>query len=147
MWGLEQGEEAVLKNTRGFTLIELLIVMVIIGILAAIAVPQFVSVKTKSFDSEAKSDLRNMIAAQEVYFADAQAYQTVSVPTSGRVDFNGDGKHDYQASAGVTVVVTAYTDGMQVTAKHNSSANTWCVNNSATQNAGSPGAILKTTSC
>ena len=136
------------REDRGFTLIELLIVVVIIGVLAAIAIPQFASVKEKSFDAEAKTDIRNMIASQNVYFADHQAYTSASVPLGGRVDLNLDGDPDFQASGGMNVAVTAFTDGIQVTAKHVNSANTWCMNSSATQNtSGSPGAILKQTSC
>lgn len=137
-----------IRDRRGFTLIELMIVVVIIGILAAIAVPQFFNIKTKSFDAEAKADIRNVIATQDVYFADQQAYVSAAVPTSGRVDLDGDGKSDFQASGGVTVAVTAYTDGVQITAQHNSSPHTWCVNSSATNaSSGTPGVILKTSSC
>lgn len=135
------------RNTRGFTLIELMIVTVVIGILVAIVVPSFTNLKTKSFDSESKSDLRNMLTSEEAYFAEYQAYQTASVPIGGRVDLDSDGKHDFQASAGVTVVVTAYSDGLQATAKHQSSPNTWCINSSSTQSTGTPGAIVKQTSC
>ena len=66
-----------LRNTRkGFTLIELLIVVVIIGILAAIAIPKFASTKQKAYMAAMKSDLRNLVTAEEGYFADNQAFST-----------------------------------------------------------------------
>jgi type IV pilus assembly protein PilA len=64
-----------LRNTRkGFTLIELLIVVVIIGILAAIAIPKFASTKEKAYLATMKSDLRNLATAEEGYFADNKVY-------------------------------------------------------------------------
>jgi prepilin-type N-terminal cleavage/methylation domain-containing protein len=63
-------------NKKGFTLIELLIVVVIIGILAAIAIPKFANTKEKAYIAAMKSDLRNMATAQESYFADNQTYTT-----------------------------------------------------------------------
>lgn len=62
------------KTKKGFTLIELLVVVAIIAILAAIAIPQFASYRTKSYNSTAQSDLRNIKTALEAYFADNQAY-------------------------------------------------------------------------
>ena len=59
---------------KGFTLIELLIVVVIIGILAAIAIPKFEFTKGKANVSAIKSDLRNMMSAQESYFYEYQTY-------------------------------------------------------------------------
>ncbi|HEY3287598.1 MAG TPA: prepilin-type N-terminal cleavage/methylation domain-containing protein [Gemmatimonadaceae bacterium] len=61
-------------HRRGFTLIELLIVVVIIGILAAIAIPKFQSTKGKANAASLKSDLRNLATAQEAYFYDNSAY-------------------------------------------------------------------------
>ncbi len=58
------------KNQKGFTLIELMIVIAIIGILAAIAIPQFSAYRTRAYNSAALSDLRNCRTAMEAYYAD-----------------------------------------------------------------------------
>ena len=63
-----------LKMRKGFTLIELLIVVVIIGILAAIAIPKFANTKQKAYITAMKSDLRNLVTAEEAYFADSSQY-------------------------------------------------------------------------
>src|SRR6266849_5619889 len=59
-----------MKNNKGFTLIELLIVVVIIGILAAIAIPKFANTKDKAYVAAMKSDLRNLATYEEQYAAD-----------------------------------------------------------------------------
>ena len=61
-------------NRKGFTLIELLIVVVIIGILAAIAIPKFSNTKEKAFVASMKADLKNLVGVQESYFADKGQY-------------------------------------------------------------------------
>jgi len=63
-----------IRNRKGFTLIELLIVVAIIGILAAVAIPQFASYRQKGYNSAAQSDLKNIKTNLESYFADKQAY-------------------------------------------------------------------------
>ena len=62
---------------KGFTLVELMIVVAIIGILAAIAIPQFAAYRERSFNSAALSDLRNFKTAMETDYADNQEYQTM----------------------------------------------------------------------
>ena len=68
------------SNTKrkGFTLIELLIVVVIIGILAAIAIPKFATTKEKAYVAAMKSDLKNLATAQESYFSDNNTYATLA---------------------------------------------------------------------
>src|SRR5512147_2664568 len=65
-----------MSNRKGFTLIELLIVVVIIGILAAIAIPKFANTKQKAVRSSMISDLRNLATAQEAFYADSSQYAT-----------------------------------------------------------------------
>jgi type IV pilus assembly protein PilA len=73
-------------NRKGFTLIELLIVVVIIGILAAIAIPKFANTKEKAYIASMKSDLRNLVTAEEAYFADSVKYS--ATVGAGGVVFN-----------------------------------------------------------
>jgi len=61
-------------KAHGFTLIELLIVVAIIGILAAIAIPQFAIYRQKTFDSAASADIKNCKTALEVYHAEKTFY-------------------------------------------------------------------------
>ena len=63
-----------IRSNKGFTLIELLIVVAIIGILAAIAIPQFSAYREKAYNSAANSDLKNLKTGFESYNADFQTY-------------------------------------------------------------------------
>src|ERR1700691_4261682 len=62
------------RMRKGFTLIELLIVVVIIGILAAIAIPKFANTKQQAYLATLKEDLRNLVTAEEAYFSDYTTY-------------------------------------------------------------------------
>ena len=73
------------EGQKGFTLIELMIVIAIIGILAAIAIPQFVAYRQKGYNTSAKSDLKNFQTACQAYFADnptASSCDTTNVNTA-----------------------------------------------------------------
>ncbi len=101
-------------NRKGFTLIELLIVVVIIGILAAIAIPKFSNTKEKAYVAAMKSDLRNLVTAEESYFADNLTYG--SIANLGTA---------YSSSAGVTVATSAVTGtGWSASATHTGTAQT-----------------------
>jgi len=101
------------RNAKGFTLIELLIVVVIIGILAAIAIPKFANTKEKAFLVAMKSDLRNIVTAQETYFADNTTYTTSTTALNLII------------SPGVTLSIgTATAGGWSATASHNATTRT-----------------------
>ena len=96
-----------LKMRKGFTLIELLIVVVIIGILAAIAIPKFANTKSKAYITAMKSDLRNLVTAEEAYFSDFTTYTGTLTTTQ------------FNPSAGVTYSVSSATGtGWSATATH-----------------------------
>ena len=85
-------------NQRGFTLIELLIVVVIIGILAAVAIPKFSSTKGKAYVATMKSDLKNFASAQESYYYDNSVYYNGAVPNAAL---------PFSPSRGVTITILA----------------------------------------
>ena len=87
------------SRNSGFTLIELLIVVVIIGILAAIAIPKFSNTKGQAFLAAMRSDLRNLATAEEGYYYSNNAY------SSNLAQLN------FLTSAGVTVTVPEATSG------------------------------------
>lgn len=67
-----------IKDERGFTLIELLIVVVIIGVLAAIAVPTYIGQQDKAKDTAAQAQLRTAATAQQLFYAEEDAYASTA---------------------------------------------------------------------
>lgn len=115
------------KDERGFTLIELLVVVAIIGILAAIAIPQFSAYRAQGFNARASSDLRNLATAEEAYFAANAVY------TSNLGDLSG-----FKQSPDVVVTVTSATNtGFAATSNHPKGDKTysWDSANGGLQNA------------
>ena len=95
-----------MRDNKGFTLIELLIVVVIIGILAAIAIPKFSATREKAYFAAMKSDLKNLASQQEIYYADNYSYTVSTTDLS------------FVQSQGVLVAITATTSGWSATAYH-----------------------------
>ncbi|VAX24377.1 Type IV pilin PilA [hydrothermal vent metagenome] len=85
-----------MQKKEGFTLVELLIVVAIIGILAAIAIPQFAAYREKAYCSAIKSDLANLAVSEEAYFTDFDQYQTTLASVTG-----------FTSSTGVTVTIAS----------------------------------------
>jgi len=103
------GLRASRHQAAGFTLIELLIVVVIIGLLATIAIPKFASTKDKAKMASVRSDLRNVMTAQEAYFADVNMF-------GGLSDLQG--ASNFNLSPGNTGTVTPGVSGYTATVEN-----------------------------
>jgi type IV pilus assembly protein PilA len=96
-----------LQSESGFTLIELLVVVAIIGILAAIAIPQFSAYRKRGYEAQVKSDLRNAATAQEAYFTQAFTYKPGALVSGTPAGFNKSDRVTMTAAVGTgTFVLT-----------------------------------------
>jgi type IV pilus assembly protein PilA len=108
-----------LRRNEGFTLIELLVVTAIIGILSAVAIPQFALYRQRAFDTQALSDLQNAATAEEAQFAVGDAYVDCSNAACATAI-------SFTPSKGVDLTITANGDAsFTATAKHRNGGVTW----------------------
>jgi len=100
------------RNEKGFTLIELMIVIAIIGVLSAIAIPQFANYKRRAANSAAMSDAKNLATAQEVYHADNNIY------ASSLEDLDDAGFLGFSKGVALVGEITADADSWNAKLKH-----------------------------
>lgn len=105
------------RDEKGFTLIELMIVIAIIGILAAIAIPQFSAYRKRAFNSSAQSDVRNLATAQEAYYVDNSMYTSDTALLAA--------SYGYMPGSMVTAAITGTTETYHIEASHASGDKTY----------------------
>lgn len=113
-----------IRNNAGFTLIELLVVVAIIGILAAIAIPQFALYRQRGFDARAESDLRNAATAEEAVFVTGNAYVDCT-------EADCDTAIGFTPSDGVSMGMVAAVGSFTGTSKHDQGAVEWSYDSTA----------------
>jgi len=107
-----------MRAEQGFTLIELLVVIAIIGILAAIAIPQFAAYRRRAYESDVKANLKNAATAQEAYFVDYNTYLNLALTSGTPIGYN--------KSTGVTMTSTGTANTFLLTGSHqNCTGDSW----------------------
>ena len=107
-------------DNKGFTLVEILVVIAIIGILAAIAIPQFAKYRKDGYNASALSDIRNAATAQEAYFADNKVYAGSLERLTVTLDL--------VKTPDVNLIVTGNGSGYTMTSHHPSGDKTYTLN-------------------
>ena len=129
---LARMQKSLKEKDQGFTLIELLVVIIIIGILAAIAIPVFLNQRKKGYDSQSKSDLRNLATLEETYLTDnPTGYATaLSQLQATGYDFK------QSANSGTITVSAVGNTSYTLQAVNSASGNTWCYDSTGTGGTG-----------
>jgi type IV pilus assembly protein PilA len=104
-----------MRDRKGFTLVELLVVVIIVGILAAIAIPKSSTTKNKAKLASIKTDLRNFRVAQEAYYADKKAFGTAAALQAAPYRFKLSPGNAFTASAGAAKTFSATVQNASIT--------------------------------
>ena len=125
------------RNSKGFTLIELMIVVVIIGILAALAIPRFMRSTTKAKQTEAKQLLKQIYTMQHAYRQEFNAYCLNAVVASAAapatyarigVDIGASARYTYTMAAAVNTFTCTATANLD----DDATVDTWTINDAGT---------------
>ncbi len=121
--------ERIRRKDKGFTLIELMIVVAIIGILAAIAIPNFMNYQCKAKQSEAKSNLGNIRTAEEAYYAEKDSYGGTLADIGFDVKGTDKQVYSYGLTASGTGTTAAFTATATATAGGKIVGDVWQIDN------------------